>query len=163
METTEIFRATVNSLITVFRCHLSLIKDKKKKRHPRRRRKQLQSGEEEAFLLMCGRNSAGNCHADSSLLENVWPLNKSLVAPVVVMKMPRLLYAPLSLAGSHLQLRRVDARVVSASFSSFHVLTGFVCTSVRVGGDRLLVSAFPLQDFLVNTGCRNFTGTFPLT
>lgn len=112
---------------------------------------------------MCGRNSAVNCHADSSLLENVWPLNKLLVATVILMKMPHLLYTQLSLAGSHLQLRRVDAWMVLASFYSFNVLMGFVRTSVRVDGDRLLVSAFPLQDFLVNTGCRNFTGTFPLT
>lgn len=43
METAEIFRVTVNSLITLFSCHLSLIKDRNTT-HPRRRKKQLQSG-----------------------------------------------------------------------------------------------------------------------
>lgn len=80
--------------------------------------------------------------------------------------MLRLLYTQVSLAGSHLQLRRVDAWMASASFYSLNVRMGFVLTSVRVdgdAGDQLLVSVLPLQDFLVNTGCRNFTGTLPLT
>lgn len=69
---------------------------------------------------MCGRNSAVNCHADS-LLENVWPLNKLVVAAGILMKMPRLLYTQLSLAGSHLQLRCVDDWMALASFNSMNV------------------------------------------
>lgn len=97
METTEIFRVTVNSLITVFSCHLSLIKGKKNNpAYPRRRRKQLQSGgKKEQFFtdvlwqefdikLQCRFSCAGKSVALNRLLV-------ATVRSVILIKKIRLL------------------------------------------------------------------------
>lgn len=74
METTEIFRVTVNSLITVFSCHLSLIKDKKKKLCIQGDGRSSYDWGKEQLFTDVGRNSALNCNADSLVLENLWLL-----------------------------------------------------------------------------------------
>lgn len=82
METAEIFRVTVNSLIAVFSCHLSLIKDKKTKAYASKETEEAATiREKEQFStdVVCGRNSALNCSADSLVLENLWLLVRCLL------------------------------------------------------------------------------------
>lgn len=69
METSEIFRVTINSLITVFDCHLSLIKDKNLHIQGDGRSNYSQK---QQVLLSCCRNSALNCDADALVLEKIW-------------------------------------------------------------------------------------------
>ncbi|TWW79499.1 hypothetical protein D4764_10G0005290, partial [Takifugu flavidus] len=46
----------------------------------------------------------------------------------------------------------------------FWTLTAFLRSDLAHSGDsQAIIGVFPLREFLVNTGRRNFTGTVPLT